>query len=62
MTSKQTTRSNHPCDGCDTFLNCINGRFCPRLGHYVEHASVRMCQPRPSEYEKALSILKHIQS
>lgn len=59
---QKTTYSNHPCNGCDIFHNGINGRYCPKLGHYVEHATVRMCIPRSGEYEKALSILKHIQS
>nr|DAP81746.1 MAG TPA: hypothetical protein [Caudoviricetes sp.] len=57
-----TTPSNHPCHGCNTVRNCLNGRYCPKLGRYVEYSKTKPCAPHDSSYEKALSILTHIQS
>lgn len=35
----------HICDGCEQLRSCINGKYCLRLGLYVEYyrGSVRPC-------------------
>lgn len=42
------------CKACGAGRNCINGRYCHRLGRYVEHDKIDECRwQREEDPEKS---------
>ena len=56
------TTTNDECLVCVNAFNGINGRFCHKLGRYVEHAQEPPCQPTHlstnSNKDKSVSLEK----
>lgn len=37
---------NPECQACEKGMNCINGRYCRKLGRYVDYAPMPPCKEK----------------